>query len=141
MANTNEMQIQFKSDSINEGFARVAVSAFLAQLDPTVDDLEDVKMAVSEAVTNAIIHGYANDSNQLICIQCGYEGKKVMIEIMDKGKGIEDIKEAMVPLYTSSHEDERAGLGFTVMQSMMDEVIVSSKVGQGTTVRLTKTFY
>ena len=141
MAHTNEMQIQFKSSSVNEAFARVAVAAFFSQLDPTVDELYDVKMAVSEAVTNSIIHGYENDEENVICIKCSYEGKKGLVEITDTGKGIADIEEAMQPLHTTSEEDERAGLGFTVMQSMMDEVEVSSAVGQGTTVKLIKTFY
>ena len=122
MLKKNEMEIQFLSRSINEAFARTAVSAFFSQLDPTVETLYDIKMAVSEAVTNSIIHGY--------------EGKNVSVEIIDKGKGIPNIEEAMTALYTTSEEEERAGLGFTVMQSMMDEVFVESKVGEGTSVKM-----
>ncbi|MGL4363080.1 MAG: anti-sigma F factor [Cellulosilyticaceae bacterium] len=140
MTRSNEMQIRFKSSSINEAFARVAVTSFLAQLDPTVEELYDIKMAVSEAVTNSIIHGYKSDENKIIEIMCRYEDKKAIIDIIDFGTGIEDIDEAMQPLHTSSPDDERAGLGFTVMQSMMDEVNVRSNVGQGTTVHLIKNF-
>lgn len=141
MQNSNEMKIEFASNSLNESFARVAVSAFLSQLDPTVDELYDVKMAVSEAVTNSIIHGYNADSNGLIWIKCAYVGKVITVEVIDKGKGIKDIDEAMKALYTTSDDDERAGLGFTVMQSMMDEVKVVSEEGKGTCVTMTKTFY
>lgn len=141
MADTNEMQIQFKSSSVNEAFARVAVAAFFSQLDPTVDELYDVKMAISEAVTNSIVHGYNGDEGCTITIKCSYEARQITAEIIDEGRGIEDIEEAMQPLHTTAADDERAGLGFTVMQSMMDQVNVSSKVGQGTTVKLTKTFY
>ncbi|MGL4797900.1 MAG: anti-sigma F factor [Cellulosilyticaceae bacterium] len=141
MTLTNEMQICFKSQSTNEAFARVAVAAFFSQLDPTVDELYDVKMAVSEAVTNSIIHGYGNVETGEITIRCQYTDRTATVEISDQGRGIQDIEEAMQPLHTTSEEDERAGLGFTVMQSMMDEVEVSSEVGQGTTVKLMKTFY
>lgn len=141
MQNSNEMKVEFASNSLNEAFARVAVSAFLSQLDPTVDELYDVKMAVSEAVTNSIIHGYNADPNQLIWIKCTYEGRMVTIQVIDKGKGIKDVDEAMKALYTTSEDDERAGLGFTVMQSMMDQVQVDSEVGKGTCVTMTKTFY
>ena len=132
----NEMEIQFLSRSINEAFARTAVSAFFSQLDPTVETLYDIKMAVSEAVTNSIIHGYEGNSEGKIVVKCAYEGKNVSVEIIDKGKGIPNIEEAMTALYTTSEEEERAGLGFTVMQSMMDEVFVESKVGEGTSVKM-----
>ncbi|MEG0388900.1 MAG: anti-sigma F factor [Niameybacter sp.] len=141
MQSSNEMQIQFASNSLNESFARVAVAAFLSQLDPTVDELYDVKMAVSEAVTNSIIHAYSADPSQTIWIKCAYEGRMITIQVIDEGKGIKDIEEAMKALYTTSEEDERAGLGFTVMQSMMDQVLVSSEVGKGTQITLIKTFY
>lgn len=141
MPEKNQMQIQFSSSSINESFARVAVTSFLSQLDPTVDELYDIKMAVSEAVTNSIIHGYENDESQTIWIKCAYEGRMAMIEVIDTGRGIENVEEAMRALFTTSEEEERAGLGFTVMESMMDKVLVSSEVGKGTTVKLTKTFY
>lgn len=141
MGQANAMQIQFKSSSVNEAFARVVVASFFSQLDPTVDELEDVKMAVSEAVTNCIIHGYNSEPDHTITIKCGYEDQDAWLEITDEGKGIADIEEAMEPFHTTALDDERAGLGFTVMQSMMDEVKVCSNVGQGTTVKLTKAFY
>lgn len=133
------MQIQFYSQSINEAFARVAISAFISQLDPTVEELYDIKMAVSEAVTNAIVHGYENKGKGLVVIKCCYEEKNIEITIIDKGKGIASVEEAMKPLYTTSLEEERAGLGFTVMQEMMDEVEVCSHPGVGTTVKMKKT--
>lgn len=139
MPKKNEMQIQFYSQSINEAFARVAISAFISQLDPTVEELYDIKMAVSEAVTNAIIHGYENKGKGLVVIKCCYEEKKIEITIIDEGKGIASVEEAMKPLYTTSLEEERAGLGFTVMQEMMDEVEVCSHPGVGTTVKMKKT--
>lgn len=137
MPKKNEIQIQFLSRSINEAFARVSISAFVAQLDPTVEELYDIKMAVSEAVTNAIIHGYENKEG-IVTIKCSYESKYVAIEIIDEGKGINSVEEAMMPLYTTSLEEERAGLGFTVMQEMMDEVEVCSHLGLGTTVKMKK---
>jgi stage II sporulation protein AB (anti-sigma F factor) len=140
MQRTNEMKIEFASNSVNEGFARVAVSAFFSQLDPTVDELYDLKMAVSEAVTNCIIHGYEGNVEGKVVIHCQYVDRTAMIEISDEGKGISDVHEAMTPLYSSSGDDERAGLGFTVMQSMMDEIDVTSQIGQGTTVKMTKCF-
>lgn len=136
----NEMQIQFFSQSVNEAFARVAISAFISQLDPTVEQLYDIKMAVSEAVTNAIIHGYQGEEKGLVVVKCSYEGKEVEITIIDQGKGIKCVEEAMQPLYTTSIEEERAGLGFTVMQEMMDEVKVYSHPGTGTTVKMKKSF-
>lgn len=136
MLKKNEMEIQFASQSVNEGLARTAVSAFFSQLDPTVESLYDIKMAVSEAVTNSIIHGYEGCSEGKITIKCAYEGEIVSVEIIDQGKGIANIEEAMTALYTTSEDEERAGLGFTVMQSMMDEVSVESKVGEGTSVKM-----
>lgn len=136
MLKKNEMEIQFASLSVNEGLARTAVSAFFSQLDPTMETLYDIKMAVSEAVTNSIIHGYEGRSEGKITIRCAYEDDKVSVEIIDQGKGIENIEEAMTALYTTSEEEDRAGLGFTVMQSMMDEVFVESKVGEGTSVKM-----
>ena len=136
MPKKNQMQIQFASNSINEGFARVAISSFVSQLDPTVEELYDIKMAISEAVTNCIIHGYSNKEDGLIIIKCAYEERTVEIEIVDEGKGIPNVEDAMTALYTTSLEEERAGLGFTVMQSMMDEVEVFSQMGIGTTVKM-----
>lgn len=138
MPKRNSMQIQFSSNSLNESFARVAVAAFISQLDPTVEELYDIKMAVSEAVTNSIIHGYDNSEDYEICIKCAYEDEVVSIEVIDYGKGIADIEEAMTALYTTSADEERAGLGFTVMQSMMDEIQVFSEVGNGTTIKMKK---
>lgn len=135
----NEMKIEFVSKSSNEAFARVVAAAFVSQLDPTLEELADVKTAVSEAVTNAIIHGYENKYGiiKMICRQ--YE-KSVEIEITDEGKGIEDIEQAMQPLYTSKPDMERSGMGFTVMESFMDKLEVRSKPGEGTTVVLFKRF-
>lgn len=139
MPKTNEMEIRFSSQSINEAFVRVAISAFISQLDPTVEALYDIKMAVSEAVTNAIIHGYESQKDGIVTAKCRYEDQTVFIEIIDKGKGISNIEEAMTPLYTTSIEEERAGLGFTVMQEMMDEVEVCSHPSEGTVVKMKKT--
>lgn len=138
MPKKNEMQIHFFSQSVNEAFARVSISAFFAQLDPTVEALYDVKMAVSEAVTNAIVHGYNNREDGLIEVRCSYEGKNIEIIVIDNGKGIASVEDAMKPLYTTSVDEERAGLGFTVMQEMMDEVEVYSCPGTGTTVKMKK---
>jgi stage II sporulation protein AB (anti-sigma F factor) len=135
------MKIEFLSHSANEGFARVAVASFLSQLDPMVDELYDVKMAVSEAVTNSIIHGYQGREDGIILISCSYEGKEIEIEIVDHGVGIEDIEKAKQPLYTSLQEDERAGLGFTIMESMMNEMTITSEVGGGTKIIMKKVFY
>lgn len=135
----NEMKLEFVSKSSNEAFARVVAAAFVSQLDPTIEELADVKTAVSEAVTNAIIHGYEN-RNGIIKMVCRLYEKSVEIEISDEGKGIENIEEAMQPLYTSKPDLERSGMGFTVMESFMDRIQVKSKPGEGTTVILYKTF-
>ena len=135
----NEMSLTFPSKSSNEGFASVSVSAFFSQLDPTVDELADVKTAVSEAVTNCIIHAY-NDRIGLVYINARiFEGGKIRIKIRDKGCGIADVAQAMEPMFTSCPNGERAGLGFAVMQSFMDRVTVVSRLGKGTTVTLSKT--
>lgn len=132
----NRLKMTIPSRSANESFARVAVAAFVAQKDPTVEEISDIKTAVSEAVTNAIVHGYKNTMGD-IYITVVLEDNAVKIRIRDKGCGIENIKQAMEPLYTTGGE-ERAGLGFAVMQSFMDNVRVRSSVGKGTTVTLTK---
>ncbi len=133
----NEMKLTFKSLSINEGFARVAVSAFAAQKDMTIEELNDIKTAVSEAVTNSIVHGYKNSIGD-IYITCGiYNNNIIRIKIRDKGCGIEDIEKAMEPMYSSLGGD-RAGLGFSVMECFTDRLKVSSKPGKGTTVILEK---
>lgn len=133
----NEFKLIFNSRSVNEAFARVAVAAFLTELDPTVDELQDVKTAVSEAVTNCIVHAYPEGIGKIYITAEIFDGGKVKIKIKDKGCGIPDIEKAMEPLFTTGGE-ERSGLGFTVMQSFCDGVKVSSKVGRGTTVTLQK---
>ena len=133
------MKLEFLSKSSNEAFARVVAAAFVSQLDPTIEELADVRTAVSEAVTNAIIHGY-EDMIGTIRMVCRLYERSVEIEISDEGKGIEDIEQAMQPLYTSKPEMERSGMGFTVMESFMDMVRVRSEPGKGTTVTLYKTF-
>lgn len=133
------MKLEFLSKSSNEAFARVAAAAFASQLDPTIEELADIKTAVSEAVTNAIIHGYENKPG-IIKMICRLYERSIEIEISDEGKGIEDIEQAMQPLYTSKPDMERSGMGFTVMESFMDKVEVRSKPGEGTTVTLYKAF-
>ena len=132
-----EMKMEFTSQSENEGFARVAVGAFIAGLNPTVDELADIKTAVSEAVTNAIIHGYDQKEGK-VWITCQVAEQDVEICIIDNGKGIEDIAKAREPLYTTRPELERSGMGFTFMEAFMDEVWVASGVGQGTRVTMKK---
>lgn len=132
------MQLQFLSKSENESFARVAVAAFIAQMDPTLDELNDIKTVVSEAVTNSIIHGYDEDSNGIITISVLINDYTVEIKIMDNGKGIADVNEAIQPLFTSKPELERSGMGFTIMENMMDEMLIETKLGEGTTVILKK---
>ena len=133
----NEMNLNFLSRSYNEGFARAAVSAFVAQLDPTIDELADIKTAVSEAVTNCIVHGYKSGLGKIYISSKIYEGGKILIKIKDRGCGIVDVKQAMQPLFTTGGS-ERSGLGFAVMQSFMDKIKVTSKLGKGTTVTLEK---
>ena len=120
----NKVKIEFESKSQNEGFARVAISAFISQLDPTIEELTDVKTAVSEAVTNSIIHGYEGKKDGIIQVEAIIEDNNVIITIIDFGKGIEDVKKAVEPLYTSKPELERSGMGFTVMETFMDSMKV-----------------
>lgn len=136
----NKMNLEFLSKSQNEGFARVAVAAFVAQLDPTIDEISDVKTAVSEAVTNCIIHGYEGREDGVIRIETEINNGEVTISISDKGKGIEDIAQAMEPLYTSRPDLERSGMGFTVMETFMDELKVESEKGIGTKIIIKKKF-
>jgi len=136
----NKVSIELCSISQNEGFARVAVAAFVSQLDPTVEEITDVKTAVSEAVTNSIIHGYENRKEGIIKIEASITGNEITIIITDKGKGIQDIDQAMEPLYTSRPDLERSGMGFTVMETFMDSLEVSSKDGQGTRIVMKKKF-
>lgn len=134
---TNEMKIEFISKSSNEAFARIAVAAFASQLDPTIEELADIKTAVSEAVTNCIIHGY--DKKQgIVKIVSKLKENEIIIEISDKGKGIENIDEAKEPLYTTKPNLERSGMGFTIMESFMDEVSVDSVLGLGTKITMKK---
>ena len=137
MKNTNEMEIRFESRSANEGFARVAVASFMTQLNPTVEEVADVKTAVSEAVTNAIIHGYENEIHK-VYIRCRIEENVFMVEVCDKGKGIEDVEEAMRPMYTTKPEQDRSGMGFAFMEAFMDSVEVESEPGRGAKVKMKK---
>ena len=137
MKNTNEMELIFDSRSVNEGFARVAVAAFMTQLNPTLEEVADVKTAVSEAVTNAIIHGYEKEVEK-IWIRCSLLEQTLYIEVEDKGRGIEDVSKAMKPLFTTKPEMERSGMGFTIIKTFMDEVNVISKTNLGTTVNMVK---
>jgi len=134
----NQMELTFPSQSRNEGFARAAVAAFAAQLDPNLDELGDIKTAVSEAVTNCIVHAYPDKIGPITMTAAIYEGGIVRITITDRGVGIPDIAKAMEPMFTTGDAEERAGLGFAVMQSFMDKVKVSSTPGRGTRVTLTK---
>ncbi|UGB29350.1 anti-sigma F factor [Metabacillus sp. B2-18] len=134
----NEMNLQFSALSQNESFARVTVASFIAQLDPTMDELTEIKTVVSEAVTNAIIHGYDNDPSGIVYISVTLEDGIVQLTIRDEGIGIADIEEARQPLYTTKPELERSGMGFTIMENFMDEITVESSATRGTTVRLTK---
>ncbi|MCM3766498.1 MULTISPECIES: anti-sigma F factor [Bacillaceae] len=134
----NEMSLQFRALSQNESFARVTVAAFIAQLDPTMDELTEIKTVVSEAVTNAIIHGYENDPNGYVYISVTIEDNVIDLSIRDKGIGIIDVEEARQPLFTTKPELERSGMGFTIMENFMDEVEVLTQPGSGTEVRLRK---
>ncbi len=134
----NEMNLEFSALSQNESFARVTVAAFIAQLDPTMDELTEIKTVVSEAVTNSIIHGYENASEGKVFISVRLEDGVVELVIRDEGIGIRDIEEARQPLYTSKPELERSGMGFTIMENFMDEVEVRSEAGFGTEIRLKK---
>ena len=135
----NEMKLNFPSKSSNESFARVAISAFVAALDPTIDELADIKTAVSEAVTNCIVHAYADTIGTVYIHAKILENRKISIRIRDNGCGIPDIKQAMEPMFTTCDTRERAGLGFAVMQSFMDKVKVYSKPFKGTSVVMEKT--
>ncbi len=135
----NNMKLEIPSLSRNEAFVRVVVASFAAQLDPTIDELSDLKTAISEAVTNAIIHGYENKIGKIV-IECIIEGNKIEVIVKDDGKGIENVSKAMEPFYTSAPELERSGMGFTVMETFMDVLEVDSKYGRGTTIKMVKEF-
>lgn len=134
---SNEMILEFDSKSENVSFARLVVAAFVAQLDPTLEEIADIKTAVSEAVTNCIIHGY-EDGQGKITMKCSVKEGCFSVEIMDKGVGIVDIEKAREPLYTTKPQMERSGMGFAFMEAFMDEVSITSKVGEGTTVKMMK---
>ena len=138
MENTNEMKIVFDSRPENEGLAKVAVAAFCTQLNPTLEEVSDLKTAVSEAVTNCIIHAYEGKV-QKIEVRCRMQGRIIWVDVIDKGIGIEDISKAMEPMFTTKPEKDRSGMGFTFMEAFMDEVNVESQVGDGTTVHMKKT--
>ena len=134
----NEMNLCFESKSSNESFARAAVAAFITQLDPTISELSDIKTAVSEAVTNCVVHAYKDTIGKIYITARIFDSGLITIKIRDTGCGIPDIERAMEPLFTTSESDDRAGLGFAVMQSFMDNVKVKSSGGKGTTVTFTK---
>ena len=134
----NKIKLELMSKSANESFARIAVAAFVSQLDPTIEELADIKTAVSEAVTNCIIHAY-EEKEGIIYITCIINNNDVIIEIKDNGIGIENIEIAKEPLYTSKPELERSGMGFTIMESFMDDVKIESIVGMGTKITMKKT--
>lgn len=131
----NEMKLAFPSRSANEGFARTATACFAAQLDPTIDELNDIKTAVSEAVTNCIVHGYPDEIGTITLRARILEGSVFEVQVKDRGRGIEDVEKARTPLYTTGGE-ERSGMGFTIMESFMDAVRISSRPGKGTTVTM-----
>lgn len=135
----NEIKLSFPSRSANEAFARTALSAFIAPLDPTIEELSDIKTAVSEAVTNAVVHAYSAQIGTVYIHAKILENNKIVLRVRDSGCGIENIKQAMEPLFTTSGTGERSGLGFSVMEAFMDKVKVRSKPGRGTTVTMEKT--
>ncbi len=134
---SNQMSIKFRSLPQNVSFARATLGAFLTQVEPTVEELYDIKMALSEAVTNAIIHGYEGSGEHYVEVMCSYSNdKEIIISIKDEGKGIGDISQAKTALFTTMPSEERAGLGFTVMESVVDRVEVESTISVGTTITL-----
>lgn len=133
------MNVDFLSVSQNEAFARVTVASFISQLDPTMEELTEIKTVISEAVTNAIIHGYNNEPNHMIHISCVIdEGNEITLVVEDDGVGIENVDVAMEPLYTSKPELERSGMGFTIIENFMDTVHIESRIDQGTIVHMKK---
>lgn len=131
------MKLVIDSDSANEAFARTVVAAYVTRLDPTLEELADIKTAVSEAVTNSILHGYGGREGE-ITVSCKIQGKQIEVVVRDEGVGIEDIEKAMEPLYTTKPEWERSGMGFAFMEAFMDELLVDSQPGNGTTVTMRK---
>ncbi len=134
----NQMELRFASISQNEAFARTVAAAFATQLNPTIEELTDIRTAVSEAVTNAIIHGYENDPGQTVILTGEIQGRSIVLSIRDTGRGIENVELARQPFYTSQPNMERSGMGFSVMEAFMDKVVVESSPGQGTVVTLFK---
>ena len=137
MENTNEMTIIFDSRPTNEALARVAVASFCTQLNPTLEEVSDLKTAVSEAVTNCIIHGYEGEVHK-IQVDCRLSGQELTVDVTDHGVGIADIQTDMEPMFTTKPDKDRSGMGFTFMEAFMDEVLVESEVGRGTTVHMKK---
>ena len=137
MRETNEMKLEFDSRPCNESFARVAVAAFMTQLNPTLEEVADVKTALSEAVTNAIVHGYQNEVKK-IYVECEIHEQNLTVKVTDYGIGIENVELAMQPLYTTKPDEERSGMGFAFMEAFMDELSVDSTPGKGTTVFMQK---
>jgi stage II sporulation protein AB (anti-sigma F factor) len=138
MSYNNFMTLKFASRSENESFARITLAAFVTQLDPTLDELTDIKTVISEAVTNAIIHGYDNRTDGVITIEARIEIDTVYITVEDEGRGIADVEQAKEPLYTSKPELERSGMGFTIIENFMDQMEIESTVGQGTKIQMAK---
>ena len=136
---SNILEVKFSAKSENESLSRVIVASFAAKLDPTLDELSDIKTAVSEAVTNAIIHGYEEDESKFVYLRCEIKDRTIKVVVEDRGKGIEDIEQAMQPMYTSKPELERSGMGFSFMESFMDKLDVISIKDEGTKVVMTKT--
>ena len=136
---SNILEVKFSAKSENESLSRVIVASFAAKLDPTLDELSDIKMAVSEAVTNSIIHGYDEDESKFVYLRCELKDRTIKVVIEDRGNGIEDVKQAMQPMYTSKPELERSGMGFSFMESFMDSLDVVSIKWEGTKVVMTKT--
>ncbi len=134
----NEMKIEFLSKSSNESFARIAVAAFASQLDPTVEEIADIKTAVSEAVTNAIVHAYPNREDGIVKMKVTINNDEIEIEVSDTGEGIENVEEAKKPLFTTKSNLERSGMGFAIMESFMDELKVESIFGLGTKITMIK---
>ncbi len=137
MTNKNFMEVEFSSDSINEGFARGCVAAFCLQLNPSLDEISDIKTVVSEAVTNCVVHAYPKNRGT-IKVRCEIEGRKIKIQISDGGVGIKDISAAKQPFFTTRASEERSGMGFTIMESFMDKMEVESNKAGGTVVTLYK---
>lgn len=137
MSSANEMTVEFNSLASNESFARMVVAAFITGTNPTLEEVSDIKTAVSEAVTNSIIHGYNNGLGR-IWINASVNGRNIYIEVLDKGVGIADVEKAMEPMYTTRRNEDRSGMGFSFMEAFMDKIEVESKPGEGTSVKMWK---